>query len=105
MCVQTLDVSLKVLERMPHTSLSQITVAAGCFWGLELAFQRVRGVCYTAVGYTHGFKTEPTYEEVCSGATGHAEAVTALFNPAEVTYEDLLKVRFRMRRGVLSRHC
>lgn len=89
---EQLDVTMKVLERRPHTSLAQATFAAGCFWGLELAFQRVRGVAYTAVGYTHGAKSDPTYEEVCSGLTGHAEAVTVLYDSNEVSYEELLQV-------------
>jgi peptide-methionine (S)-S-oxide reductase len=89
---EQLDVIMRILERRPHTTLAQATFAAGCFWGLELAFQRVRGVAYTAVGYTHGAKPDPTYEEVCSGLTGHAEAVTVLYDANEVSYEELLEV-------------
>jgi peptide-methionine (S)-S-oxide reductase len=89
---QDLQFEMKILERHPHTYLTQATFAAGCFWGLELAFQRVSGVAYTAVGYTHGQQDDPSYEDVCSGETGHAEAVTLLYNPAEVSYEELLNV-------------
>lgn len=89
---QDLHFEMKILERYPISFLSQATFAAGCFWGLELAFQRVSGVAYTAVGYTHGQQDDPTYEEVCSGETGHAEAVTLLYNPAEVSYDELLNV-------------
>lgn len=64
----------------------------GCFWGIELAFQRVPGVTHTAVGYTQGKKESPTYEEVCSGSTGHTEAVQMYYNPKEVSYRDLLGI-------------
>lgn len=89
---QMLDFELKVLERYPHSFLSRATFAAGCFWGLELAFQRVSGVAFTAVGYTHGHQIDPSYEDVCSGESGHAEAVTILYNPAEVSFDELLNV-------------
>jgi peptide-methionine (S)-S-oxide reductase len=65
---------------------------AGCFWGVELAYQRVPGVYKTEVGYTHGQMHMPSYEAVCSGATGHSEVVRVQYNPAEVSYETLLGV-------------
>eukprot|EP00598_Pedospumella_elongata_P003960 CAMPEP_0184982380 /NCGR_PEP_ID=MMETSP1098-20130426/11877_1 /TAXON_ID=89044 /ORGANISM="Spumella elongata, Strain CCAP 955/1" /LENGTH=191 /DNA_ID=CAMNT_0027506075 /DNA_START=61 /DNA_END=636 /DNA_ORIENTATION=+ len=68
------------------------TLAGGCFWGIELAFQRVPGVVKTEVGYTQGIKKNPTYEEVCSGTTGHTEAVQITYDPAAVSYDDLLTV-------------
>ncbi|GAB4816032.1 hypothetical protein N2152v2_003078 [Parachlorella kessleri] len=71
------------------------TVAGGCFWGLELAYQRVPGVTHTSVGYTGGHVPNPTYQAVCSGSTGHAEAVQVYYNPDEVTYEQLLKEFFQ----------
>lgn len=73
-------------------SYEYCTVAAGCFWSVELAFQRVNGVLGTEVGYTNGTVANPTYEQVCSGSSGHAEAVRVTFDPAVVTYEQLLQV-------------
>lgn len=89
---EELTVEMKILDRQPTSFLTQATFAGGCFWGLELAFQRVAGVAYTAVGYTHGHQDDPSYEDVCSGESGHAESVTILYNPAEVSYNELLEV-------------
>jgi peptide-methionine (S)-S-oxide reductase len=68
------------------------TFAAGCFWGIEAAFRPIKGVVETAVGYTGGTVPEPSYQKVCSGRTGHAEAVGIIFDPAVVSYEKLLEV-------------
>ncbi|CAJ1932057.1 unnamed protein product [Cylindrotheca closterium] len=70
------------------------TFAGGCFWGLELAYQRVPGVVHTASGYTRGREKRPNYDAVCAGATGHTEAVIVLYDPAECSYEQLLDVFF-----------
>jgi peptide-methionine (S)-S-oxide reductase len=83
----------QVSERDPNLAIA--TFAGGCFWGLELAYQRVPGVVYTASGYTQGKEQAPTYGQVCSGGTGHTEAVIVYYNPNEVTYEQLLDTFFQ----------
>jgi len=77
----------------PYPEGSEIAdFGLGCFWGAERKFWQVKGVFTTAVGYQGGFTPNPTYEEVCSGRTGHAEVVRVVFDPAEVSYDDLLRL-------------
>ncbi|MHA1986121.1 MAG: peptide-methionine (S)-S-oxide reductase MsrA [Promethearchaeota archaeon] len=72
---------------------TQIAIfAAGCFWGIEAKFSKVHGVISTRVGYTGGEFTEPTYRDVCSHKTGHAEAIEITFDPSKVSYEELLDI-------------
>lgn len=77
-------------EFAPH--LQQVVFGMGCFWGAERKFWSLAGVYVTAVGYSAGFTPNPTYEEVCSGSTGHNEVVLVVFDPDVVSFDDLLKV-------------
>jgi peptide-methionine (S)-S-oxide reductase len=70
----------------------RLIVGMGCFWGAERAFWQAPGVYTTAVGYSGGFTPNPTYEEVCTGRTGHTEAVLVVFDPNKTSYEELLRV-------------
>ncbi|MCZ6763364.1 MAG: peptide-methionine (S)-S-oxide reductase MsrA [Alphaproteobacteria bacterium] len=76
--------------------MAEATFAAGCFWGVEEAFRKVPGVTDASVGYTGGATQTPTYEQICSGTTGHAEAIHIVFDETQVSFEDLLGVFFQI---------
>jgi peptide-methionine (S)-S-oxide reductase len=80
----------------PGDDLEKATFAAGCFWGIEKAFRQVKGVVATAVGYSGGQFERPTYEQVCTLNTGHAEAIRVIFDPKVVSYETLLNVFWKI---------
>lgn len=72
--------------------MEKATFGAGCFWGVEAAFRQIKGVVSTAVGYMGGTLANPTYQDVCTDHTGHAEVVQVEFDPVQVSYQDLLRV-------------
>ncbi len=76
--------------------MATATFAAGCFWGVEAAFRQIKGVTSTAVGYMGGSLLNPTYEDVCTDRTGHAEVVQVEFEPAQVSYEALLDLFWKV---------
>lgn len=78
------------------STLQNATFGAGCFWGVEAAFRKVKGVVSTAVGYMGGTLENPTYEDVCTNLTGHAEVVEVIYDPSVVTYENLLDVFWKI---------
>lgn len=80
----------------PSERTEAATFGAGCFWQPEAAYREVGGVVDTAVGYEGGHVEDPTYEQVCSGTTGHAEVVRVTFDPEQVSYEDLLRMFWGM---------
>jgi peptide-methionine (S)-S-oxide reductase len=79
-----------------ETTMEKATFGAGCFWGVEVAFGRIPGVTETAVGYEGGKLESPSYKEVCTDQTGHAEVVEVTFDPAKVSYKTLLSAFFSL---------
>src|SRR5713226_724890 len=72
--------------------MEKATFGAGCFWGVEEAFRHLKGVVSTAAGVSGGTMEKPTYRDVCSGTTGHAEVVELTYDPSQIAYDDLLRV-------------
>lgn len=79
-------------SKTTNSKAEKATFGAGCFWGVEAAFRKVKGVTSTSAGYMGGTMDNPSYEDVCAGTTGHAEVVEVQYDPALVSYEDLLRV-------------
>jgi peptide-methionine (S)-S-oxide reductase len=77
-------------------AVQKATFGAGCFWGVEAAFRELKGVVSTSVGYMGGTLENPTYEDVCTDRTGYAEVVEVLYDPAQISYEDLLDVFWKI---------
>ena len=84
------------VDKMEGAKMEKAIVAGGCFWGVESLFQELDGVVDTAVGYTGGHTENPTYRDICAHGTGHAEAVEVVYDPDQVTYEEILIYFWRL---------
>jgi peptide methionine sulfoxide reductase msrA/msrB len=97
-CINSIALGLKPAgraEEMKQEGTETAVFAAGCFWGVEDEFRRIKGVLSTRVGYTGGHTKDPTYQKVCSDTTGHAESTEVVYDPKVVTYAELLDAFFR----------
>lgn len=94
-CVNSISLSFEPADK-PVTATEKAIFAGGCFWGVEYHFKRLKGVLSTRVGYTGGTTEHPSYKQVCSGKTGHAEALEVEFDPELVSYEQLAKLFFEI---------
>lgn len=93
-CVNS--ISMNFIPAETSRNIDTVYFAGGCFWGMEYFFKAVKGVISTSVGYTGGHRKNPSYKEVCSGTTGHAEVVEVVYSPSEVNFEDLVKLFFEI---------
>jgi peptide-methionine (S)-S-oxide reductase len=94
MMTSTVEQSTKIGGRMSHAERETATLAGGCFWCLEAVFEQVAGVEAVVSGYANGSTDDPSYEAVCEGTTGHAEAVQVTFDPHQIRYAELLDIFF-----------
>ncbi len=93
-CVNSISMAFVTEDQLNAVKTDTAIFASGCFWGTEYFFEKAEGVISTQVGYIGGNKSNPTYKEVCSGTTGHAEAVRVVFDPSKTDYETLCKLFF-----------
>jgi len=94
-CVNSISLNF-IPAQEGKKKLETAIFAGGCFWGVEYHFQKAKGVISTTVGYTGGHKDNPTYEEVCSGKTGHIEAIKVVYDPSKTSYEEMAKLFFEI---------
>jgi peptide methionine sulfoxide reductase msrA/msrB len=95
-CINAVALKFAKIDLPKKEKLNQAAFAAGCFWGVQSVFEGIKGVVKTNVGYTGGKLKNPTYEDVCTGKTGHAETVELEFNPGIISYEELLDIFWEM---------